>query len=300
VKIKNLFLVAMISFLVLPILADEQKGKNPVDVWFYFQTQSEWTKYSRSFSIDKSRGFAIGKITENISYLVETEVSPSIQLIKAQVGYQFGEQMLIIGQQSNSFKFYNPPPDKRIVSGPYPLGELVPTYDDLGITWQGKAWNFEYRFSLINGAGRNKKDDNKDKDTVLYAKFTPLKQFAIAACWQGGWQGKEDKEYRSGYWFQGEIEPFSGLLIKPTWVRRSDLEKEGWFILGLLQINSKDQLLIQYLKDVNKDDELTLGGIFHFNKAMRFLPNIFLRKKADNVYDYGIYLMTQVNIDKDL
>ena len=302
---KRFISVVMAVFLLLPVMvfADEKKDEQKIDTWLYFQPYWEWNSENQGFSISKSRTLITLDLPEEFSCFVEIEIVPTVQLIKAQLEYQFGDQKIIVGQQSNSFKFYNPPPHKRILVQ-YPLASLVPTFDDLGITWQGSIGSvLNYRLSVLNGKGRNYKDDNKDKDTVVLVKFSPLNWFSITGCWQGGYQewtkDIEERHYRSGQWFQGEIKPFSKLVIKPTWVKRNDLEKEGWFILGLLQINAKDQLLVQYLKDVNKEDELTLGAILSPNKKVRFLPNVFFRKKLNDNYDIGIYLMTQINIDSN-
>jgi len=285
------------------VIADEGKDEKKIDVLFYFQPYWRWNSDSMDFSISRSRTLITADLPEGFSCFVEIEIIPTVQLIKAQLEYQFGNQKIIVGQQSNSFKFYNPPLHERILVQ-YPLASLVPNFDDLGVTLLGSIGNvLNYRFSILNGKGPNYKDDNKDKDAVVFVKFSPSNWFSMASCWQGGYQewtkDIEEKYYRSGQWLQGEIRPFFHLLIQPTWVKRNDMDKEGWFILGLLQISSRDQLVARYLKDINKEEELTLGAIFNFNKRMRFLPNIYFRKKLDDNYDIGIYLMAQINISNE-
>jgi hypothetical protein len=304
VKIKNLFLIVLLVLLVSPIFADEKKEENPIKLWAYFQPMSEWTKDARTFSISKGRGFVNGRIGDNIFYLVEAEVVPVTRLVKFQFEYRFGSQKIILGQQSNSFKFYNPDPSQRITIN-YPLSSLtIANLDDLGLTWQGDLWKFNYRLSMLNGKGANYRDDNKDKDTVAFVKFSPLKQISFIGCWQGGWQEWtseiEQRHYREGYWFQAEIKPIKSLLIKPTYVRRNDLEKDGWFVLGLLTLNSKYQALVQYVKDGNEESEWTFGTIVKSNHRMRLLVNGLLRRTVEGETDLGLYIMTQINIGKDL
>jgi hypothetical protein len=301
-------LVAFLIFLFsLPIFADDK-----IDAWAYFQTQSEWTKYSRTFSLGTSRIMVDGKITKGISYSLQGQVSPTIQVIHVNFSlHLFKGHGLTIGQQSSPFKFFSPPPETKYTVV-YPLGGLISNFDDIGVALKGKTGPFSYQFLMLNGKGANYKDDNKDKDFTVLMKFSPIKQFSLTGFWQGGWQKWtkqiEQRNYREGMWLQVEVKPVSGLTIMPTWVKRNDrteskditYQKEGWYVLGMYDITEKLRVLVQYLKDTNKETEWTVGLILKKNSRMRFLLDGTLRKTLNGKTDLGLYLMTQINIGKDL
>lgn len=306
-KFKNLFLVVMIALLVSPIFADDK-----ISAWAYIQTQSEWTKHFQTFSLGTSRIDIDGKVVKGISYHLEGQVSPSIQLIHACFSFNlFENHRIVIGQQSIPFKFYSPPPDTKYTVI-YPLGSLIPTFDDSGISIWGKAGPASYAFLFLNGKGANYRDDNKDKDLVAFVNFQLIKQLKLTGYWQGGWQDWtrqiKQRNYREGMWLQAQIEPFSGLTIIPTWIKRDDrteskdiiYQEEGWYVLGMCDITEKLKVLIQYLKDTNKETEWTIGTILKRNSRMRILLNGVIRKTLDGRTDFGLYLMTQINIGKDL
>ncbi len=109
-------------------------------------------------------------------------------------------------------------------------------------------------------------------------------------------------------WLQAQIQPFSGLTIIPTWVKRNDrtepkdntYQEEGWYVLSMYDVTERLRVLVQYLKDKNKETEWTAGLILKTNNRMRFLLNGTFRKTLDGKTDLGLYLMTQINIGKDL
>jgi len=304
---KNLFLVAMIVLLVSPIFADEK-----IDAWAYFQTQSEWTKYAQTFSLGTSRVMVDGEVVKGISYYLEGQVSPTIQLVHACFSFSlFKNHRVVIGQQSTPFKFFSPPPDKKFTVR-YPLGHLISTFDDLGISIWGKTGPASYAFLFLNGKGAGYRDDNEDKDLVAFVNFQLVKQLKLSGYWQGGWQDWtrqiEQRNYREGMWLQAQIEPFSGLTIIPTWVKRNDrtelkditYQEEGWYVLSMYDVTEKLRILVQYLKDTNKETEWTVGLILKKNSRMRFLLDSTLRKTLDGRTDLGFHIMTQINIGKDL
>lgn len=305
--IKKLIMVAMIVLLVSPIFADEK-----IDAWAYFQTQSEWTKYSKTFSLGTSRIMVDGKITKGISYSLQGQVSPTIQVIHVNFSLDlFKNHRIVIGQQSTPFKFFSPPPEAKYTVI-YPLGCLIPTFDDLGISIWGKVGPASYAFLFLNGKGANYRDDNKDKDLVAFVNFQLIKQVKLTGYWQGGWQDWtrqiEQRNYREGMWLQAQIQPFSGLTIIPTWVKRNDrteskditYQEEGWYVLGMYDVTEKLKVLVQYLEDTNKEIEWTVGLILKKNSRMRFLLDGTFRKTLDGKTDLGLYIMTQINIGKDL
>ena len=300
---KKLFALVFVLFIASSaVLMAENTTDLAPKFWAYFQPQSEFVPGTQSFSISQARGYVVGNLTDKISYFVELAVVPSPTLIKANVSYNFGDYLKVtIGQQSSAFKFYNPDPCKRHLAV-YPLSALNTPTDDLGWTFEGKVSLIEYRFSILNGTGINRKDDNKKKDLLAWAKISPATWLSLTGCWQGGYQGVNDSQYyRSGQWFQAELKPFSWLSVKPTWLKRNDLEKnnQGWFVLSQVQIGSH-QLLVQYLSDYNSDKEWTVGGIISTNKRMRFLPSVFYRSKMDGGHDVGLYITTHINVGKDI
>jgi len=255
---------------------------------------------------------ADGKIMKGISYSLQGQISPTIQLIHVNLSLDlFKGHGLTMGQQSSPFKFFSPPPEAKYTVV-YPLGSLISSFDDIGIALKGKTRLFSYQFLMLNGKGANYKDDNKDKDLAALMKFSPIEQFSLTGFWQGGYQEWtnqiEQRNYREGMWLQTEIKPVSGLIIMPTWVKRNDrtqeggltYRKEGWYILTTYDINQKLKILIQHLKDVNKETEWTIGLIFKKNNRMRTVLNGTLRKTLSGKTNLGLYIMTQFNIGKDL
>jgi len=304
----------MVFFLLLPVMifADGKKEQEKIDVWAYFQTQLEWTKDVRTSSLGTSRIMADGKIVKGISYSLQGQVSPAIQLIHINFSLRLSkDHSLTIGQQSSPFKFFSPPPETKYTVI-YPLHCLKSNFDDIGIALKGKTGPLSYQFLMLNGKGANYKDDNKDKDFTAFMKFSPIKQFSLTGFWQGGYQEWtkqiEQRHYRKGMWLQAAIKPVSGLTIIPTWVKRNDwtqerditYKKEGWYILTTYDVNQKFKVLTQYLKDVNKETEWTIGLIFKRSNRMRTLLNGTLRKTLNGKTSLGLYIMTQFNIGKDL
>ncbi len=311
---KRFISVAIAVFLLLPamIFADGEKNQETIDIWAYFQAQSEWTKDARTFSLGTSRIMVDGKIMKGISYSLQGQVSPTIQVIHVNFSLDlFKNHSLTIGQQSSPFKFFSPPPETK-PTVVYPLGSLVSTFDDIGIALKGKMGPFSYQFLMLNGKGANYKDDNKSKDATALMTFSPIKQFSLTGFWQGGYQEWtqqiEQRHYREGMWLQAKIKPVSGLTITPTWVRRNDrtqerditYKREGWYVLTTYDVNQKLRVLAQYLKDANKETEWTIGLVFKKTNRMRTLLNGTLRKTLDGKTNLGLYIMTQFNVGKDL
>jgi len=300
---KKYFAIVLFMAFSVVVSAEETKVDLTPKFWAYFQPQGEWTKTTESFSISQGRGFVFGNFSDKISYLIEVQSVPTPVLLKAQISWMFAKNTKIIfGQQSNSFKFFDPDPSVRNLVI-YPLTTLVSSTEDIGITLEGKVSLFDYRFSVLNGAGTNRKDDNKDKDTVSWVRFLPTNWISLIGCYQDGYQGTgTSRKHRSGEWLQLEFKPFSWLCVKPTWVKRNDFEKEGegWFIVSQVQINSTYQLLVQYLNDRNSDKEWTLGGIVCMNSRVRILSSVFYRFKAIGNNDVGVNIMIHINIGKDI
>jgi hypothetical protein len=300
------FFTIMLMVLAITMVVNAEETKK-VDLtpqfWAYFQPQGEWTKVAESFSISQGRGFVFGNLSNKISYLIEVQSVPAPVLLKAQFAWMFAkDNKIILGQQSNSFKFFLPDPSVRNLVA-YPLMGLIPSTEDIGITLDGKLPMLEYRFSVFNGAGTNRKDDNKEKDVVGWVKFSPTNWFSLTGCYQGGHQGTGTSgKDRSGEWVQLELKPFSWLSVKPTWVKRNDFEKDsqGWLVVSQAQINSTYQLLVQYLNDCNSDKELTLGGIICLSSRFRILPNVFYRFRTTGSNNFGVYIMAHINVGKDI
>jgi hypothetical protein len=289
--IKNIFFLILILFIHLSVLAASDEKIN-IHVWGYIQPF--FNSESNAFSIKRTRGFVTGNYK---SFRYKVEMGRELQ--KAEIGLSFAEHFeFIFGQQNNSFKLYIPSPnEKHVVNDPF---ALVPSgqYNAIGATLAGHHSWLEWRFSLLNGTGINKRDDNKDKDTVAWIKFNPWKTVHFTLCWQGGWQGMTDRYYRSGQWIQTEWKAGKFTFI-PVWIRRNDLDQQGWFIKCHYGLPLENQIIIQYT-DRKFNQELLLGAaLFSYRNSLKFIPNLVLMRDNQDGYHVAGYVMLQVTINRD-
>lgn len=284
------FFLLLLTF-TAAVHADDDHSIN-IHVWGYIQPFFD-TETS-NFAIKRTRVFVTGDY-KSLRYKVEM----GSELQKAEVGFKFAKQFeFIFGQQNNSFKLYIPSPHQRhVVNDPF---ALVPSgqYNAIGATLEGRHSWMEWRFSLLNGTGMNRKDDNEDKDSVAWVKLNPWKTVHFTFCWQGGWQDTPDRYYRSGEWIQAEWKT-GKFTFTPTWIRRNDLIRQGWFLKCYYDLPFENRLIFQFT-DREFNQELLLGAaLFSYDNTLKLIPNLVLMRDNQDQYHFTGYVMLQVMINRD-
>ena len=287
----------IISFFLLfltftaAVHADDDHTIN-IHVWGYIQPFFD-TETS-NFAIKRTRVFVTGDYK---SFRYKVEMGRELQ--KAEVGFKFAKQFeFIFGQQNNSFKLYLPSPHERhVVNDPF---ALVPygQYNAIGATLEGRHNWLEWHYSLLNGTGINKRDDNQDKDSVVWIKLHPWDMMNFSLCWQGGWQDTPDRYYRSGEWIQAEWKADKFTFIS-TWIRRNDLDRQGWFIKCYYDLSKADKLIIQYTERQFNQEILLGAALFRFKETLKLIPNLVLTRDNLGKYHFTVYAMLQVAINRD-
>ncbi len=291
---KNIKIITFLFFLILSVSLSIQAADDKINIhaWGYFQPLFD--SESSAFSIKRVRGFVTGKY-KSFGYKVEM----GRELQKAEIVIGFAEHFqVILGQQNNSFKLYIPSPHQRhVVHDPF---ALVPSgqYNAIGATLEGRHSWMEWRFSLLNGTGINRRDDNKDKDSVAWIKLNPWKTVHFTFCWQGGWQDTPDRYYRSGEWIQAEWKT-GKFTFTPTWIRRNDLNRQGWFLKCYYDLPFENRLIFQFT-DREFNQELLLGAaLFSYKNTLKLIPNLVLMRDNQDQYHFTGYIMLQVMINRD-
>jgi hypothetical protein len=201
---RNLWLFVMIAALVVPVTAFGQGcmgggGEEGVNVVGFIQPQLEYYPNPDSdeeeftFSYCRARLGVVGDVPYDVSYYFMMEFAPFMQdspyMLDAYVSYtRLPMAKISFGQFKQPFSMER----NSSCAGLHTIRrskvvEELAMDRDLGMMFFGTAAEgLDYRLALMNGTGKNTKDDNKGKDIVGRVIYKPVESATFGAGFVSG------------------------------------------------------------------------------------------------------------------
>lgn len=169
-------------------------------------------------------------------------------------------------------------------------------FRDVGLLLRDSHQYLDYYLGVFNGSGRNKTDDNDEKDFVGHVIAKPVKELHLGVFGQNGSTKKEEiTRDRLGFDGQYELGYFS---LKSEWARGKDgdVDSNGFYVQpGVYFIPDKLQLVArfdQFDPDTDQDDNTIqeIAGCLNwfFAKFNARLQLEYLRRNNEAATDENV------------
>lgn len=347
---KRLIFIAVLALLAFSNLSFAQgcmepSGDDGAQLFGYIQPQADFqflgetasgkSLNTNNFYFNRARIGVMGSVPYDFSYYVLTEFSPTINadtrgaaILDAFITYnRFGPYAKIsFGQFKTAFGLEQVTACHKLntinrsqvvdnLSGPIrDFGVMISGGTDTLSLFGSKTKNlFGYSFALVNGTGRNFKDNNAKKDMIGRLTFHPFEFITVGASYRFGAHpsgaGLEEDDTRERLGFDVELK-YKNFLVQGEYTKGSDVgsyttgggcggdvelhqgsvDRNGFFVQGMYMTPWRVQPIVKYeLYEPNAAAEtlgdqqtiITYGINYFFNEWTRLQVN-YLYKAEEN------------------
>lgn len=193
-------------------------------------------------------------------------------LQEAWLEYSFhGAASVKAGQQGLPLIFYLPPPwNSRTIETP--LDPLIAEFIDRGVLLCGGWQPVSYMAGVFNGAGKAD-DNNRSRNACVRLSLSPG-PLKLNWAWEGG---RQPESYRAT-WVSDFVlsDTAFGMRheIYGAYLRRINLDKDGWFLGWVVESDPRTSWLVQYLHRAGGVKEFTLGADIFPAEGLKVRPNV--------------------------
>lgn len=219
----------------------------------------------KTFSIPMVVFVVKGNLNDKIAYKVEANLANQ-NLREAWISYTVAPWLRL--RAGRQFMFYTASkPPNLVETVAYPKASSLATAHDIGLVADGSLGKgFYYRAGIVNGTVTGNTDNNNAKDIYGNLNWKPRNNLSIGAVYQTGNQ-PDGKRTRYGTHVKWQINPNAYVLGEYFHQEGTAKAKDGWYILTVVNLNSKLQFVNQLgrFSDKNADKEFETTLTFGFN-----------------------------------
>jgi len=257
-----------------------------------------WEKGIDTMAIPRARLTLSGELVKNIRFRIQIDGVKSPALIDANVDFLFHPAYALrIGQYYVPVSLENNTSDSDMdtILRSLVVIALAPSRDigsqgrDIGAMFMGQYSIAEYYLGVFNGAGINKADTNKAKDTSGRLILHPLKSLAVGGSFYKGRHnpvltGPDVTRDRFGLeaaWLPGRF----SLKSEYLWAKDDLTSKSGWYLQGGYFLLPKKLQAIVKWDTYDKDNDVSGGRL----DLLTLGANWFIWGKTKLMVNYALY-----------